>query len=63
MNVTCPGCRDPKVIVPRENPSFPFCSERCRAGDLQNWLNEGYRVPAEPAGPGDLGERTDDEGP
>jgi endogenous inhibitor of DNA gyrase (YacG/DUF329 family) len=26
-----------------ENPSFPFCTERCRAIDLGKWLGEEYR--------------------
>jgi uncharacterized protein len=26
----------------------PFCSERCRLLDLGRWLDEEYRVPAEP---------------
>ncbi len=25
----------------------PFCSERCRLFDLQNWLDGRYRVPGE----------------
>ena len=40
----CPICQ--KVSAPRsENPSFPFCSPRCRAVDLGKWLGEEYRVP------------------
>ncbi|MEO5866184.1 MAG: DNA gyrase inhibitor YacG [Sphingomonas sp.] len=32
-------------------PAFaPFCSEGCRARDLLQWLDEGYRLPAGPAG-------------
>jgi len=30
------------------NPSFPFCSERCRQIDLGKWLNEEHRVAGEP---------------
>jgi uncharacterized protein len=37
-------------VKPREeNPSFPFCSPRCRAVDLGRWFTGGYRVPGERA--------------
>ncbi len=54
MKITCPGCQDPSATVKREGPFFPFCSERCRNGDLQKWLEEGYSVPGPPVGPGDI---------
>jgi uncharacterized protein len=39
----CPTC---KKEVPYEgNPFRPFCSERCRLIDLDNWLEGRYRVP------------------
>ena len=39
----CPSCR--REVLPREeNPSFPFCSPRCRAVDLGKWLGEEYRI-------------------
>lgn len=42
----CPICRKP--AAPRaDNPSFPFCSPRCKTVDLGKWLNEDYRVPVE----------------
>jgi endogenous inhibitor of DNA gyrase (YacG/DUF329 family) len=42
----CPICK--KRAAPRaENPSFPFCSPRCKTVDLGKWLNEEYRVPVE----------------
>jgi endogenous inhibitor of DNA gyrase (YacG/DUF329 family) len=44
--VTCPHCRGPAVFA-LSNPSRPFCSERCRNGDLGDWANERFRVPAE----------------
>ncbi|HDS85613.1 MAG TPA: DNA gyrase inhibitor YacG [Phycisphaerales bacterium] len=31
-------------------PFFPFCSERCRLVDLGAWLDERYKVCAEPGG-------------
>jgi endogenous inhibitor of DNA gyrase (YacG/DUF329 family) len=42
----CPICKKP--AAPRDaNPSFPFCSARCKTVDLGKWLNEEYRVPVE----------------
>jgi endogenous inhibitor of DNA gyrase (YacG/DUF329 family) len=39
----CPTCRT--EVKPREdNPSFPFCSPRCRAVDLGRWFTGEYRV-------------------
>ncbi len=44
----CPICHKP--APPRaENPTFPFCSKRCRMVDLGRWLGEEYRVPDGPA--------------
>ncbi|HLL53708.1 MAG TPA: DNA gyrase inhibitor YacG [Myxococcaceae bacterium] len=41
---SCPICRKPSA--PRAaNPSYPFCSPRCRTVDLGKWLGEEYRVP------------------
>ena len=28
----------------QDNPSRPFCSERCKLIDLDNWLSERYRI-------------------
>lgn len=41
----CPTCA--KKIA-RSADTWPFCSKRCRAVDLGEWLGDGYRVPAEP---------------
>ena len=42
---SCPICK--KEVAPRaQNPSFPFCSSRCKQVDLGKWLNEEYTVPA-----------------
>jgi endogenous inhibitor of DNA gyrase (YacG/DUF329 family) len=41
----CLGCGKP-APPRRENPHFPFCSERCRLLDLGKWLGEEYRIPA-----------------
>jgi len=39
----CPICGKPAVA-----PFRPFCSERCRRIDLDRWLGEAYRIPADP---------------
>lgn len=36
----CPECGKPSA-----NASFPFCSERCRALDLNRWLSGAYVLP------------------
>jgi endogenous inhibitor of DNA gyrase (YacG/DUF329 family) len=51
----CPICQKP-VSPRRDNPSFPFCSPRCRQVDLGRWLGEEYRVPERQA------EEREDEG-
>ena len=34
------------------DPTYkPFCSRGCKDRDLLQWLGEGYRIPAGPAGP------------
>ena len=44
--MTCPTCK--KLVEKDGNKLFPFCCERCQMVDLGRWLNEEYRVPAEP---------------
>ncbi len=46
--VPCPGCGEPTRYC-ADNPWRPFCSERCRNGDLGAWSSESYRVVAKPA--------------
>jgi len=41
----CPICGKPSVPQHR-----PFCSRGCVDRDLLQWLGEGYRLPAGPAG-------------
>lgn len=52
----CPICGKPVVAEHR-----PFCSARCRQVDLNRWLGEVYRVPADSTNPspeaGDESER------
>jgi endogenous inhibitor of DNA gyrase (YacG/DUF329 family) len=47
----CPTCKRP-FTPPRidskaesaSRPPLPFCSTRCRAADLGNWLSGNYRI-------------------
>jgi hypothetical protein len=54
----CPTCKKPAAKA--NNKLFPFCSERCHLVDLGRWLNEDYRIPAEPADGTGGGGETDD---
>ena len=40
-SLRCPTCRK---IVLRQDPEFPFCSERCRLADLGKWASGGYVI-------------------
>ncbi len=42
MQIRCPVCR--KITTWEENPSRPFCSERCKLIDLGAWASEDYRI-------------------
>jgi len=42
MKIICPICKVETTW--EENPSRPFCSERCRLIDLGKWASEDYRV-------------------
>lgn len=42
--VKCPNCKK-EAVFSAENPSRPFCSDRCRLIDLGAWADESYRVP------------------
>lgn len=44
--VTCPTCRAPTAW--HGNVHRPFCSLACRLIDLGVWLDERYRIAAEP---------------
>lgn len=46
----CPICK--KETTWEGNPVRPFCSERCKWIDLDNWLSGRYRV-TRPLGPED----------
>jgi endogenous inhibitor of DNA gyrase (YacG/DUF329 family) len=46
----CPMC---KSLLPHANvPTFPFCSDRCRLLDLNNWMSGNYTV-SRPVDPSD----------
>ena len=38
----CPTCGKPTTW--KDNPTRPFCSERCKLLDLGKWASEDYRV-------------------
>ena len=44
--IKCPQCGRLTFYSP-ENPSRPFCSERCRLIDLGQWADEKFRVPTD----------------
>jgi endogenous inhibitor of DNA gyrase (YacG/DUF329 family) len=58
---SCPICKGPRKAA-EHNPTYPFCGPRCKLADLSNWMNGGYALPDEPAGPEDLesAQRTDE---
>lgn len=37
----CPTCG---VLVLRDDPNLPFCSDRCRVIDLGKWASGAYRI-------------------
>ncbi|MDX8388296.1 MAG: DNA gyrase inhibitor YacG [Ghiorsea sp.] len=41
LTVKCPTC---KLLVPRSEKNFPFCSERCKTIDLGNWASDTYSI-------------------
>ena len=47
LMVKCPNCGCCVPWVP-EQPSKPFCSERCKLIDLGEWAMEEKRIPGEP---------------
>ncbi len=59
-SVTCPVCGKPVPWTPASKWR-PFCSERCRMVDLGGWLGERYRIPGEPAAPGQGGYRDEED--
>ena len=43
--VRCPACKGPSLYAP-SNVYRPFCSARCKEGDLGAWATEEFRLPA-----------------
>lgn len=44
IQVKCPHCGT-LTFFSSENPSRPFCSDRCRLIDLGEWASGGYTIP------------------
>jgi endogenous inhibitor of DNA gyrase (YacG/DUF329 family) len=42
--VKCPQC-GLLIFYSLDNPSRPFCSERCKLIDLGAWADESYKIP------------------
>jgi hypothetical protein len=45
VKLVCPHCKKVVENAPADLPCRPFCSPRCKLGDLHNWLNGAYRIP------------------
>jgi uncharacterized protein len=43
MKLKCPRCGAETDTT--GNPFRPFCSERCKMVDLDNWITGAYRLP------------------
>ena len=41
LKLSCPIC---KKLVKKDNPDFPFCSDRCRLIDLGKWASGAYVI-------------------
>ena len=53
MRIQCPICKAVIENAPDNLPTRPFCSQRCKLADLDNWLNGVYRI-STPITPGDV---------
>ena len=51
MRIKCPICGS--VTTWEENPSRPFCSERCKLQDLGNWASQKYSIEGTESVPGE----------
>jgi hypothetical protein len=51
VSLRCPTCR---TLVLRDDPDFPFCSERCRLIDLGKWASGGYVISSPITDPEDI---------
>ena len=55
MSATCPICKTAIEAEPEAQPFRPFCSQRCKLADLDNWFSGAYRI-STPMTPADLDE-------
>ena len=46
-SVACPACHK-MVAWTNDNPSRPFCSERCKLIDFGEWASGRHAIPGEP---------------
>jgi uncharacterized protein len=53
MSTACPICKTAIEAELDEQPFRPFCSQRCKLADLDNWLSGTYRI-STPLQPADL---------
>ncbi len=51
VSLRCPTC---SKIVLRDDPDFPFCSDRCRLIDLGKWASGGYVISSPITDPEDI---------
>ena len=51
VSLRCPTCRS---LVLRDDPDFPFCSERCRLIDLGKWASGAYVISSPLTDPEDI---------
>ncbi|HWR15247.1 MAG TPA: DNA gyrase inhibitor YacG [Terriglobales bacterium] len=51
VSLRCPTC---SKLVLRDEPDFPFCSDRCRLIDLGKWASGGYVISSPITDPEDI---------
>lgn len=56
--VPCPHCGKP-ARWSADNPSRPFCCERCKLIDLGAWASESHRIPGDDISPSGSNEHQD----
>jgi endogenous inhibitor of DNA gyrase (YacG/DUF329 family) len=55
VKIQCPICKTVIENAPDDFAFRPFCSQRCKLADLDNWLTGAYRI-SSPLRPGEAGE-------
>ena len=58
MKIQCPICKTVIENAPDHFEFRPFCSQRCKLADLDNWLSGAYRI-SSPLRPGEAVEDED----